>query len=116
MGENNNNGVDLQSRLSALPIKADSWNQGVATVDASYQANFSRVTPNVATNLYQDGPFELLDIGVQLMDNDPRPNGLYSYVASPDMDAASTGTCTNCNAKKTSTHTLRHGRVVMDNT
>lgn len=116
VGENNNNGVDLQSRLSALPIKADSWNQGVATVDASYQANFSRVTPNVATNLYQDGPFELLDIGVQLMDNDPRPNGLYSYVASPDMDAASTGTCTNCNAKKISTQTLRHGRVVMDNT
>lgn len=116
VGENNNNSVDLQSRLSALPIKADSWNQGVATVDASYQANFSRVTPNVATNLYQDGPFELLDIGVQLMDNDPRPNGLYSYVASPDMDAASTGTCTNCNAKKISTQTLRHGRVVMDNT
>lgn len=116
VGENNNNGVDLQSRLSALPIKADSWNQGVAMVDASYQANFSRVTPNVATNLYQDGPFELLDIGVQLMDNDPRPNGLYSYVASPDMDAASTGTCTNCNAKKISTQTLRHGRVVMDNT
>ncbi|RBP79859.1 MSHA biogenesis protein MshQ [Shewanella putrefaciens] len=116
VGENNNNGVDLQSRLSALPIKAESWNQGVATVDASYQANFSRVTPNVATNLYQDGPFELLDIGVQLMDNDPRPNGLYSYVASPDMDAASTGTCTNCNAKKISTQTLRHGRVVMDNT
>ncbi|MCU7961924.1 MSHA biogenesis protein MshQ [Shewanella sp. SW32] len=116
VGENNNNGVDLQSRLSDLRIKADSWNQGVATVDASYQANFSRVTPNVATNLYQDGPFELLDIGVQLMDNDPRPNGLYSYVASPDMDAASTGTCTNCNAKKISTQTLRHGRVVMDNT
>lgn len=116
VGENNNNGVDLQSRLSALPIKADSWNQGEAMVDGAYRANFSRVTPNVATNLYQDGPFELLDIGVQLMDNDPRPNGLYSYVASPDMDAASTGTCTNCNAKKISTQTLRHGRVVMDNT
>lgn len=116
VGENNNNGVDLQSRLSALLIKADSWDQGVAMVDASYLANFSRVTPNVATNLYQDGPFELLDIGVQLMDNDPHPNSIYSYVASPDMDAASTGTCTNCNAKKISTQTLRHGRVVMDNT
>ncbi|MGL6124030.1 MAG: DUF6701 domain-containing protein, partial [Shewanella sp.] len=81
-----------------------------------YRANVSRVTPNVATDLYQDGPFELLDMGVQLMDNDPRPNGLYSYVASPDMDAASTGTCTNCNAKRISTQTLRHGRVVMDNT
>jgi MSHA biogenesis protein MshQ len=116
VGENNNNGVDLQSRLSALLIKADSWDQGVAMVDASYLANFSRVTPNVATNLYQDGPFESLDIGVQLMDNDPRPNGIYSYVASPDMDAATTGNCTNCNAKKISTQILRHGRVVMDNT
>ncbi|MCS6192419.1 DUF6701 domain-containing protein [Shewanella baltica] len=116
VGENNNNGVDLQSRLSALPIKAESWSQGEATVDGTYLANFSRVTPNVATNLYQDGPFELLDIGVQLMDNDPHPNSIYSYVASPDMDAASTGTCTNCNAKKISTQTLRHGRVVMDNT
>jgi len=116
VGENNNNGVDLQSRLSALLINADSWDQGVAMVDASYRANFTRVTPNVATNLYQDGPFELLDIGVQLMDNDPRPNGVYSYVASPDMDAATTGNCTNCNAKKISTQILRHGRVVMDNT
>lgn len=116
VGENNNNGVDLQSRLSALPIKAESWSQGEATVDGTYLANFSRVIPNVATNLYQDGPFELLDIGVQLMDNDPHPNSIYSYVASPDMDAASTGTCTNCNAKKISTQTLRHGRVVMDNT
>lgn len=116
VGENNNNGVDLQSRLSALPVNAASWLQGVATVDGAYRANLSRVTPNVTTNLYQDGPFELLDIGVQLMDNDPRPNGLYSYVASPDMDAATTGSCTNCNAKKITTQILRHGRVVMENT
>ncbi|WP_083757938.1 DUF6701 domain-containing protein [Shewanella sp. MR-4] len=116
VGENNNNGVDLQSRLSSLHIKADSWVQGVATVDGTYRANLSRVTPNVTTNLYQDGPFELLDIGVQLMDNDPRPNGLFSYVASPDMNAATTGNCTNCNAKKITTQILRHGRVVMDNT
>ncbi|WP_088210046.1 DUF6701 domain-containing protein [Shewanella sp. Shew256] len=116
VGENNNNGIDLQSRLSALPVNAASWVQGVATVDGAYRAYLNRVTPNVATNLYQDGPFELLDIGVQLMDNDPRPNGLYSYVASPDMDAATTGNCTNCNAKKITTQILRHGRVVMDNT
>ncbi|MFV0595620.1 DUF6701 domain-containing protein [Shewanella sp.] len=116
VGENNNNGVDLQSRLSALPVKVDSWNQGVATVDGAYRAYLNRVTPNVTTNLYQDGPFELLDIGVQLADNDPRPNGLFSYVASPDMDAATAGNCTNCNAKKITTQILRHGRVVMDNT
>lgn len=116
VGENNNNGIDLQSRLSALPVKAGSWVQGVATVDGTYRAYLNRVTPNLTTNLYQDGPFELLDIGVQLMDNDPRPNGLFSYVASPDMNAATTGNCTNCNAKKITTQILRHGRVVMDNT
>lgn len=116
VGENNNNGIDLQSRLSALPINAASWSQGVATVDATYRANVSRVTPNILSNLYQDGPFESLDIGVQALDNDPRANGIFSYVASPDMDAASTGTCTNCNAKKITTQILRHGRVVMDNT
>jgi len=116
VGEDNNNGIDLQSRLSALPINAASWSQGVATVDATYRANVSRVTPNVLSNLYQGGPFESLDIGVQALDNDPRPNGIFSYVASPDMDAASTGLCTHCNAKKISTQTLRHGRVIMDNT
>ncbi|MGL4613267.1 MAG: DUF6701 domain-containing protein [Shewanella sp.] len=116
VGENNHNGIDLQSRLSTLPITKDSWNQGVATVDGDYRANVSRVTPNIAANQYQDGPFELLDIGVQLMDNDPRPNGLYSTVASADMDAASMGACTSCTAKKISTQILRHGRVVMDNT
>lgn len=116
VGENNNDGIDLQSRLSALPINAASWSQGVATVDATYRANVSRVTPNILSNLYQDGPFEALDIGVQALDNDPRPNGINSYVAAPDMDAASIGLCTNCNAKKISTQTLRHGRVIMDNT
>ncbi len=116
VGENINNGIDLQNRLSALPIISTSWAKGVASLGNSYRANFSRVTPNVLTNLYQDGPFELLDIGVQVLDNDPHPNSIYSYVASPDMDAASTGTCTNCNAKKISTQKLRHGRVVMDNT
>lgn len=116
VGENNNNGVDLQSRLSTLPVNAASWVQGVATVDGSFRANVNRVTPNMAANLYQDGPFELLDIGVQVSDNDPHPNGIFSYVASPDMDAASTGACTNCNAKKITTQILRHGRVVMDNT
>ncbi|MGI2096067.1 DUF6701 domain-containing protein [Shewanella glacialipiscicola] len=116
VGENINNGIDLQNRLSALPIISTSWAKGVASLGNSYRANFSRVTPNVLTNLYQDGPFELLDIGVQVLDNDPRPNGINSYVASPDMDAATTGNCVNCTAKKITTQRLRHGRVVMENT
>ncbi|MGL4475443.1 MAG: DUF6701 domain-containing protein [Shewanella sp.] len=117
VAENNNNGIDLQSRLSALPINSSSWKQGEAMVKVNYQANVSRVQPNVSANVYQDGPFELLDIGVQVLDHDPHPNNIHSYVAELDMDAASAGTCTdNCNAKKITNQTLRHGRMVMDNT
>ncbi|QDF68521.1 hypothetical protein FJQ87_10400 [Shewanella sp. SNU WT4] len=116
VAENNNNGIDLLSRLSALPVNSSSWAQGEAVVGVSHQANVSRMPPNVSANVYQDGPFEFLDIGVQVQDNDPYPNKIYSYVADADMDAASVGICTNCNAKKISNQTLRHGRVVMDNT
>ncbi|UAL44070.1 MSHA biogenesis protein MshQ [Shewanella inventionis] len=110
VGENNNNGVNLSSRLSALPIDASTWSLGEASVGIAYQANFSRtVAPNV------DGPFGLFDIGVQVADND---TGI-AFVNAPDMRADSSDICANnssCNAKLISTHDFRHGRVVMDNT
>ncbi|MCL1142104.1 DUF6701 domain-containing protein [Shewanella gaetbuli] len=111
VGENNNDGVELSNRLSALPVSAGSWVAGVATVDASYQANFARTSaPNV------DGPFSGLDIGVQVFDND----GDYAFVADPDMRADISGDCTTptntCNAKRITQQDLRHGRVIMDNT
>ncbi|MCH1930254.1 hypothetical protein L9G16_08680 [Shewanella sp. A25] len=114
VAENNDNGVDLSSRLSALAMTSDSWVKGIADIDTT--VTFSRVTPVAATNLFQDGPFEALDIGVQLADNDPLPNGINSTINSPDMDAATAGACSSCNAKRISTQKLRHGRVVMDNT
>ncbi|MBR9728775.1 hypothetical protein G3R48_12385 [Shewanella intestini] len=110
-GENNDDGVELSSRLSALPINAGSWLAGVATVDNSYQASFSRIAPpNV------DGPFTNLDIGVKVFDND----GDLAYVADPDMRANTAGNCTTpsntCTAKRISTQDLRQGRVVLANT
>jgi MSHA biogenesis protein MshQ len=110
VGEDANNGIDLSSRLSALPVNAGSWVLGQANVGLSYQANFNRtVAPGV------DGPFSQLAIGVQAFDND----GSVSFIASADMRADSSGICAdsnNCNAKRLSTQDLRHGRVVMDNT
>ena len=110
VAENANDGVELSSRLSALPIDASSWSLGEASVGITYQANLSRtLAPGV------DGPFGQLDIGVQVVDND----GNVSFVASPDMRADTNAICSdsnNCNAKLLSTQDFRHGRVVMDNT
>ncbi|WP_258405963.1 DUF6701 domain-containing protein [Shewanella acanthi] len=114
VAENNDNGVELSSRLSALSMTNDSWVKGIADIDTT--VTFSRVAPVAATTLFKDGPFEALDIGVQLADNDPLPNGINSTINSPDMDAATAGACSSCNAKRISTQKLRHGRVVMDNT
>ncbi|MCL1118693.1 MULTISPECIES: DUF6701 domain-containing protein [Pseudomonadati] len=111
VGENSNNGTELSNRLSSLPVNAASWVAGVATVDASYRAKFTRsIAPNV------DGPFSALDIGVKVFDNDTN----IAFVADPDMRADTTGNCTaptnTCDAKRISTQDLRHGRMLMDNT
>ncbi|MGI2170295.1 DUF6701 domain-containing protein [Shewanella sp. MF05960] len=110
VGENLNDGVDLSSRLSTLPINASSWSLGEASVDVDYKANFSRLAASGV-----DGPFSQLAIGVQVADND----GNVSFVASPDMRADTNSVCSdssNCNATLLSTQDFRHGRVVMDNT
>ncbi|WP_350431965.1 DUF6701 domain-containing protein [Shewanella sp. H8] len=110
VGENGNNGVDLSARLSDLPIDASSWALGEASVDITNLASFNRMTaPGV------DGPFSLLDIGVQVFDND----GDFALVASADMLPGSSSICADnntCTAKLLSTQDFRHGRVVMDNT
>ncbi|GGP41637.1 DUF6701 domain-containing protein [Shewanella saliphila] len=110
VGENLNDGVDLSSRLSTLPIDASSWSLGEASVGLTYQANLSRtLAPGV------DGPFGQLDIGVQVADNDTD----ISFVNAPDMRADSSAICADngtCNAKQISTQDFRHGRIVMDNT
>ncbi len=110
VGENLNDGVDLSSRLSALPIDASSWSLGEASVGITYQAGLSRtLAPGV------DGPFGQLDIGVQVDDNDTA----ISFIHAPDMRADSSDICADsnsCNAKQISTQDFRHGRIVMDNT
>ncbi|WP_228768412.1 DUF6701 domain-containing protein [Shewanella sp. TC10] len=108
VGENSNDGDDKRNRLSALPVSAGTWSDGVAAIDTSYMATLSRtVAPN------QDGPFEDFDIGVIVVDND----GDNSFVSDPDMNAASSGTCgSNCDAKLISNQRFRHGRLLMDNT
>ncbi|MGX9461959.1 DUF6701 domain-containing protein [Shewanella sp. A14] len=110
VGENSNNGIDLSGRLSALPINTGSWVLGEASVDATYLASFKRMTASGV-----DGPFSLLDIGVQVFDND----GNVSLVSSSDMRPDTTDNCVDandCTAKWLSTQAFRHGRVVMDNT
>ncbi|WP_137224783.1 DUF6701 domain-containing protein [Shewanella sp. MEBiC00475] len=111
VGENANDGIELSSRLSALPIDASYWVLGKASVGLTYQANFNRtVAPNA------DGPFNQLDIGVQVFDNEATS---VSFVASADMRPDTTDNCVDtndCTAKRLSTQDLRHGRVVMDNT
>ncbi|UJF21978.1 DUF6701 domain-containing protein [Shewanella sp. OMA3-2] len=111
VGENNNDGIERSNRLTSLPVNAASWVAGIAAVDASYRAKFSRTTaPNA------DGPFSALDIGVKVFDNDTN----IAFVADPDMRADTAGNCTTpsntCSAKRITTQDLRHGRVIMDNT
>ncbi|WP_394129339.1 DUF6701 domain-containing protein [Shewanella maritima] len=110
-GENNDDGVDLSPRFSALPIGSSDWVAGVATLDVSHEATFSRTNAPLL-----DGPFTQLAIGVQMFDND----GDYAFVANPDMRPDTSGNCATpsntCTAKQISTQNLRHGRVILGNT
>lgn len=95
-------GCDLASRLGGLPAAA--WTAGSYGVNA-VAATFSRpgsVPPQaldpaacVATRANAGGPFWDLDIGVRLDDGD-------AALASPDMNAASAGTCSGagCDARR----------------
>ncbi|MDO6639834.1 hypothetical protein Q4557_07660 [Shewanella sp. 5_MG-2023] len=108
VGEDSDNGDDKRNRLSSLPVTTSSWVAGVATVDSSYMATLSRLAAPG-----KDGPFDNFDIGVIVDDND----GDLAFVANPDMNAATSGSCgSNCDAKLLSTQRFRHGRIVMDNT
>ncbi|MFS1424440.1 DUF6701 domain-containing protein [Shewanella sp. 10N.286.48.B5] len=108
VGADSQDGNDKRNRLSALPVTASSWVAGVATVDSSYMAALSRLAAPG-----KDGPYGNFDIGVIVDDND----GDLAFVANPDMNAATSGSCgSNCDAKLLSTQRFRHGRIVMDNT
>ena len=116
VGENNQEGIDRQHRLNLvpLPLSSSSWVEGMAEID--YLPVFSRLTPLVGNE--SDGPYELMDVGIILNDQD----GGVTLVDTPDMNADTSDDCsvspTSCNAKRLSAtpQRYRHGRVVMDNT
>lgn len=107
VAENQNDGTSLSGRLTPLP--ALQWQQGESYVSGA--VTFNRlVAPNV------DGPFNALNIGVAMADND----GSYTRLADMDMDPNHVGICgtagTPCNAKQLRPQQkMLFGRVRMDN-
>lgn len=117
-------GCDLASRISGVP--AGQWAAGVYAVnDANANnepdtasATFSRPTTPVAltsatcaaNRATAGGPFWLLDIGVSMSDSDAGAS-----LIAPDMDAATTGTCSTCTARKIGATGFAYGRLWLNN-
>lgn len=109
VAENNNDGISLSPRLSALPALV--WAEGQSALPVTTELSFARpLAPAI------DGPFDNLAIGIMVNDND----GGYGIVADPDMGVNSMGDCSvasgGCDALQLLTTKVRAGRVVMDNT
>ncbi|MGL4475313.1 MAG: DUF6701 domain-containing protein [Shewanella sp.] len=109
VAENNNDGISLSPRLSALPALV--WAEGQSALPVTTELSFARpLAPAI------DGPFDTLVIGIMVNDND----GGHGIVADPDMGVNSMGDCSaasgGCDALQLLTTKVRAGRVVMDNT
>ena len=106
--ENANSGTNLTSRLT---VTAGSWVNGVYTL-ASSAATFSRL-PSALGVANPDGPYDVLDIGIQVVD----PDG--AVLANRDMkpDTAAACTTSTCTFKKIATAgtKVRYGRLSMLN-
>jgi hypothetical protein len=105
VAENNDAGTNLGGRLSGLSA---TWTDGlyaVSTTSAAFGRNVSPDTP--------DGPYDTLQLGVQLSDAD----GV--ALNSLDMNASTAGDCiaaTNCNAKAVGAPgSTRFGRMRLQN-
>ena len=100
VAENNNDGTDLSARLS---VPASNWVSGGYVVNTT-AASFSRAAA-------PDGPYELLQLGVEVSDPD------MAQLSGRDMDPSSAGVCAGtCTAKALIGLTrLRFGRLRMDN-
>ena len=113
VAENNNDGVDLSSRLlSSSPLL--SWNAGVAAKSA-FSVTFGRLPVPVTnpTVALHDGPFQSLNIGMLLSDNDGERTKLNDLDLRVDgaTDCESDG---NCNAKTLeAAQNWRYGRMVL---
>lgn len=106
--ENADDGINLSTRLSSL---SGNWSKGTMTFGVGTSFKFARTAaPNA------DGPFELLDIGLRVDDND----GEYSQLSPLDMKPDSIGDCSlpinECTAQRLGSLKMRHGRLVLENT
>lgn len=117
VAENNNDGMDRSSRLSGGTLL--NWGAGSA-VQTSFPVTFNRlpVATTPPTTALHDGPFQQLNIGMQVSDNDDnntRLNGLDLLVTS----ANNCITDGNCTAKALAAPSLsaprnwRYGRMVL---
>ncbi len=105
--ENSNDGVERNSRLSGT--SSFSWSDG--------QTNYNTATlqfNRLSSAPWQDGPFQQLTLGLQVLDND----GGHSFMTDRNMNAITTDDCVdagNCTATKLVTTDVRYGRMVLDN-
>ncbi|MDJ0740657.1 MAG: hypothetical protein QNJ91_13150 [Gammaproteobacteria bacterium] len=99
VAEDSDAGNDLGARLSSL---AGSWSAGLLTISAG-DVVFAR-------DAVIDGPYDSLQLGVRLVDND----GGWATLANRDMNAATSGSCVaagNCDAVAIGTTAVRYGRL-----
>ncbi|WP_372871511.1 DUF6701 domain-containing protein [Shewanella sp.] len=107
LGEHYDDGHDLSGRLSAL---GGAWEAGVMGFDIDNQFQFARTAAPDA-----DGPFELLDIGLRVDDNDSNN----TQISPRDMKPDTAGDCSltnSCSGQRLGTIKMRHGRLVLENT
>jgi MSHA biogenesis protein MshQ len=100
VAENNDDGVDRSARLS---VPGSAWVAGAFDVN-TVAASFSRAAA-------PDGPYDLLQLGVQVSDPD------LALLAGRDMNPGTTGACAGaCTAKALSGFArMRFGRLRMFN-
>jgi hypothetical protein len=100
IAENNDDGVDLSARLS---VSTSTWATGAYIVNTG-TANFGRAAA-------PDGPYELLQLGIEIFDAD------MVVLAGRDMNPGTAGACGGaCTAKLLTGNTkMRFGRLRANN-
>jgi hypothetical protein len=100
VAENNDDGVDLSARLS---VSTSTWAAGAYSVNTG-TANFDRAAA-------PDGPYELLQLGIEVFDAD------LAVLAGRDMNPGTVGACGGaCTAKSLIGNTkMRFGRLRTEN-
>jgi MSHA biogenesis protein MshQ len=110
VAENANAGTNLAGRVT---VPVGRWDNGVYVL-ADGASNFTvanAVFARSTTTPLVDGPFGSLQLGIVLTDADSRA------IASLDMNATTTGTCSTCTAKAIgSPIDIRYGRLALRNT